>query len=359
MKFVHIADMHFDAPFTTLSKNGLSDNRRLEQRQIFQKIIQYIKQNQIEYLFICGDLYEQEYVKASTIQYINKQFLEIPQTKIYITPGNHDPYLKNSYYQQYQWNPNVTIFRGQIQKISNQNINIYGYGFEDFYQKNNLLDQIPALENNKINILLTHAQLDGSIGANQEEAYNPIAKKELKELAFDYVALGHIHKPSYQDEPNQTILYPGSPIAMGFDELGKHGMIVGEINDNKNIKIQFIPLDEKEFVEQNLSIDEISTKEELIETINQLPIQENQYYKIILIGKRNFSIHPYEIEKHLNPQIIKLKDQTQIKINLNQLAQQDSLKGIFVKNMLQKIQQAPQEQKQKLIQAMEIGLEAM
>ena len=64
MKFVHIADMHFDSPFTTLRKiEGLSDIRRLEQRKVFKKIIEYIQENRIECLFIAGDLYENDYVK--------------------------------------------------------------------------------------------------------------------------------------------------------------------------------------------------------------------------------------------------------------------------------------------------------
>ena len=38
MKFVHIADTHFDSPFVNLSdKEGLGDLRRLEQREIFSK----------------------------------------------------------------------------------------------------------------------------------------------------------------------------------------------------------------------------------------------------------------------------------------------------------------------------------
>ena len=38
MKFVHIADMHFDSPFTTLSDKGnLGEKRRIEQRKIFKK----------------------------------------------------------------------------------------------------------------------------------------------------------------------------------------------------------------------------------------------------------------------------------------------------------------------------------
>ena len=122
MKFVHIADMHFDIPFTTLNKNNFGEQRRLEQRKILKEIIEYIKQNRIEYLFICGDLYEQEYVKKSTIEYINQQFSQIPQTKIYIVPGNHDPYIKNSYYNQYNWSNNVHIFTNELQKIDNGNI---------------------------------------------------------------------------------------------------------------------------------------------------------------------------------------------------------------------------------------------
>ena len=35
MKFVHIADMHFDAPFTTLAKNELGNRRRLERKTSF------------------------------------------------------------------------------------------------------------------------------------------------------------------------------------------------------------------------------------------------------------------------------------------------------------------------------------
>ena len=58
MKFVHIADIHFDMPFTILSKNGLAEERRLDQRKAFQKMINYIKENNIELLFIAGDLYE-------------------------------------------------------------------------------------------------------------------------------------------------------------------------------------------------------------------------------------------------------------------------------------------------------------
>ena len=40
MKFVHIADIHFDIPFSSLnSSNNLGEKRRLEQRSILKKVI--------------------------------------------------------------------------------------------------------------------------------------------------------------------------------------------------------------------------------------------------------------------------------------------------------------------------------
>ena len=354
MKFVHIADMHFDIPFTTLNKKELGNTRRLEQRKIFKNIIEYIKENKIEYFFIAGDLYEHEYIRQSTIEYINELFQQIPETKIYITPGNHDPLLKNSYYNNFKWNYNVHIFGPKLEKIEEKNICIYGYGFDDFYKENNELNEIKEIDKNKINILITHSNLDGL--KNNELEYNPISNKELKQLQFDYVALGHIHKKIC----NENIVYPGSPISLGFDEQGEHGMIIGEINEeNKKIKIEFIKLDKKEFMEKEINICEIKTQEELIEKINELNLEENKYYKIILTGNRNFEINKYNIEKNiLNKNIIKIKNNTEIKIDFQKLKNENNLKGIFIKNMLEKIEKNP-EKKEEILEALEIGLNAM
>ena len=230
MNFVHIADIHFDMPFKILSKNGFAEQRRIDIKNAFEKMINYIKKNDIQYLFIAGDLYEHEYVRKSTIEYINNCFKEISDTQIYITPGNHDPYLKNSYYNNFEWNENVHIFTN-IEKICCRNINIYGYGFTDFYSK--IVELPQNLDNSKTNILIMHADLNGSTKEFGE--YNNILKSELENSKFDYIALGHIHKRNTED--NLRIIYPGSLISGGFDELGEHGMIVREYRRDKQKSI--------------------------------------------------------------------------------------------------------------------------
>ena len=50
-----------------------------------KEMVEYIKENNIPYFFIAGDLYEQDYIKKSTVEYVNQLFTEIPNTKIFIT----------------------------------------------------------------------------------------------------------------------------------------------------------------------------------------------------------------------------------------------------------------------------------
>ena len=355
MKFVHIADMHFDMPFRLLSDIAeLGEIRRLDQRKAFKKMIQYIKENEIPYLFISGDLYDHDYIRESTINYINNLFKEIPNTKIYITPGNHDPYIKNSYYETYSWNNNVKIFKGKIEKIENEEFTLYGYGFEDFYCTQSNIANIKIDNKEKVNILITHANLDGSDTQGRE--YNNITSKELKELGFDYIALGHIHKKNIEEKSN--IIYPGSTISLGFDELGTHGMVVGNIEKEK-LDLQFIKLDEKELKEIEIDISEIVTIEELLEKINEIQIQENCLYKVILMGTRNFEINTYKLIRMIEKkEIIKVKNNSKIGYDLDKIEEETTLRGIYVKEIKKQIEQTP-ENKEMLEKALEIGLEVL
>lgn len=360
MKFVHIADMHFDSPFVNLSnKEYMGELRRLEQRKVFKKMIDYIKDNNIEYLFISGDLYEHKYIKQSTIEYINKLFQEIPDTKIYIAPGNHDPFLKNSYYSKFNWSNNVKIFSNNIEKVENENVNIYGYGFTDFYCENSEIENIEIDDKEKLNILVIHGALDSS--NIEDRQYNPMKKNMLKAKGFDYVALGHIHKLDYNTEENQKIVYPGSTISLGFDELGKHGMIVGEFKE-KELNLNFVPLDEKEYKVIQLDITNMNSKEELIEKIENVDIKENEYIEIVLNGNRNFEINIYELLKLiLNDRVIKIKDKTKIGYDLDKLSNETTLRGLFIKEMKEKLgnENINEEEKEIIEKAIEIGLDVL
>ncbi len=357
MRFVHIADMHFDIPFTSLNTvENLGEKRRIEQRNAFKKVIEYIKENNIGYLFIAGDFYEHDYIRKSTLDYISKLFSEIPNCKVFITPGNHDPYIKNSYYDTYEFPDNVYIFRNsRIEKYEDENVNIYGMAFTEFFMEESPLENLVLPFSNKPNVLIAHCDLNGS--KDQEGfSYNPILESKLKALKFDYAALGHIHKNNLEN-PNR-IYYPGSTISLGFDELDEHGMIVGEITKD-SLNINFVRLDERKFEEIELKVDNFLSKEDLIDYILTLNLDDMDLYKLILVGKRNFEIDTREILRVVaRENVLKVKDCTKINYDLEELAKQKNLKGIFIKEVLDMYEKGlcTEEEYQK---AIEIGLEAM
>ena len=109
-------------------------------------------------------------------------------------------------------------------------------------------------------------------------------------------------------------------------------------------------------------MDNINSKEELIEKINSMEIKNNEYVKIILIGNRNFEINTYEILKFIeNDRIIKIKDKTKLGYDLEKLQNETTLKGLFAKEMNLKLkdENITEEEKQIIEKAIEIGFEAL
>ena len=357
MKFIHIADTHLDTNFNSLNEiKGLPEKRRLEQRKVMKKIVDYIKENEIKYFFIAGDLYEQKYIRKSTIEYINRLFEEIPNTKIFITPGNHDPYLKNSFYNTFDWNENVHIFKNNIKVIESDDCDIYGYGFTDFYCKESGIENIEIRDENKINILVIHGSLDG--GSDEYREYNPLTSSRLRNLKFDYIALGHIHKRNIEDIDNQKIVYPGSTVALGFDEIGTHGMVL--VNIEKDVlKEEFIPLDEREYRELEIDVSSCLSDEDIVEKIDSLNTNETDLYKIKLMGKKEYMINIKNIKALIEKEnIVKIKDKTTLKYDIESIAKETNIRGTFVRNLIEKYDKGIID-KETMDSAIEVGLEVL
>ncbi len=337
MKFVHIADLHFDRPFISLNGNkALSKKRKLEQKLNLQKVIDYIKENDVKFLFLSGDLYEHKFVSEDSIKFLISCINQIPQTQVFIAPGNHDPLINTSPYKKYQFPPNVHIFDSKLKHYDYGDIIIYGIGFENYYMEKTDFSAV-SLDSLKCNILVTHGTLNGASGE-----YHDIKESEISN--FDYVALGHIHQKKID---SSKIIYPGSLTSCGFDEPGEHGMVVGTIEKNEadlsyKIDYKFIKVDETEFERVTIDASDINSMPELI---SKLPSGDN-IYKIILKGDRNFDMSNIEEEiKLANPNVCAVENETHIKYDLEAIAREDTLKGVFTKKILEEIKSNPQEEK--------------
>ena len=346
MKFIHIADIHFDMPMISLKGNrDFIKKRRIEQKQAFRDVIQLAKKEKVDCLFISGDLFEQKFVEKNTIEYIISNFQLIPDVNIFISPGNHDPYIKDSPYETYSWPENVTIFKNEYGMISLDDCDIYGVGFENYEEDLNVVKDIKIEDETKVNILITHGTLNGAM-----HIYHDIKERDLKK--FDYVALGHIHDSKVDDT---RIIYPGSLISCGFDEPGKHGFVKGEITKEK-CDIVFISTECKEYKRIEFDISNISNFSEAIEKLDM----DDSYYRIILKGTKNFNVDELiDSINEMGKNICEIRDKTKFPYDFESIKKQENLKGLFTKKILDEMEDMTDEERDETLKIVEMIYQMM
>ena len=110
-----------------------------------------------------------------------------------------------------------------------------------------------------------------------------------------------------------------------------------------------------------MNISDISSKEELITRINYMEIDKNNFYKIVLKGKKDFLItEKYILDNIQWNNILRIEDETQREIDIEEISKENTLRGIFVKKILEKIEKATDTvEKEKLEDAIELVLTEM
>jgi len=116
-------------------------------------------------------------------------------------------------------------------------------------------------------------------------------------------------------------------------------MVVGEFIGN-NLNLEFVQLDRRRHEEIQIDISNIMSQEELVNHINLIELNPLNFIKIVLTGAKNFEINIIKLmELTERDNIIKIYDQSYIAEDLNVIAEEFNLKGLFVKKQMEKIQE--------------------
>ena len=157
---------------------------------------------------------------------------------------------------------------------------------------------------------------------------------------------GHIHEKKVDDT---KIIYPGCLMSIGFDELGEHGLVLGNLEKN-NITYEFKNMEYKHFQILEVDVTNLKSPEEILNLVEL----EDDIYRIVLIGERNIEIEKVkEILKTTGKNICEIRDLTHISYDYEKIAKEQNLKGYFTKKMLEELKEKP-EQKEEILKAIEI-----
>ena len=175
--------------------------------------------------------------------------------------------------------------------------------------------------------------------------------------------MGHIHKrDDIQKVGNTFYAYPGIPEGRGFDECGENGILAGEIGKNY-CKLTFEPISIRKYLNPQVDISGCTTVEEVCRNIEQACPQNNDLYKVELIGSVEpcFKIRPGIIANKLKSKYyyIKISDKTNVAKNLEIIRHENTLEGFFIDRMLRRIEETEDPEAIELLRlAMNIGLRA-
>ena len=326
VKFLHTADWHIGRKLQGL-------DLLVDQEFVFENLITEIKNINLDFLIIAGDLYDRSVPSKEATKLLQELLVKINiecNIPIFAISGNHDSRerlaIGEAWFSKHKFYLHTRLEQA-FDKISYEDADIYLLPyFEPFEAREyfedptltthnaatkRVIDEIyKNLDTNKINILVAHTFVSGGLETDSERE---ISIGTVENVAvevfdkFDYVALGHLHNPNAINE--ERLKYSGSPMAYSFSEASQiKGMRFVEVT-KESYSEEFIPLKQKrKLYNISASYEEVLTKE-----FQQSYDCKNDYFSMELSGLEGITDPLPRIKEYYpNTLILKQKRNTSI-----------------------------------------------
>lgn len=247
MKFLHIADVHLDSPFLGLSflPSELFGQIKNAIQLSFEKAVNFAIDHDVDLVLLAGDTFDSTHPTPQSKIFFANQIKRLVdrQIQVVMVLGNHDysqiddlllnesPYFK------------IIGSNEQIEQVDFMTKSQYKYRVVGFsYQHNHITEDIIAKYPPKSTLIYTiglaHAGMKQS--SVDQNNYAPFTLNEVKDLNYDYFALGHIHlRQVLSQEP--WIVYSGNLQGRHVNEKDAKGFYFGQVDEqSQNTQLQFI-----------------------------------------------------------------------------------------------------------------------
>ena len=278
IKFLHCSDIHLDTPVTGVSEEKINERRR-ELRSTFLRMMGYIRDREIDYVLMSGDIFDNEYVTGTTAEILIREFRSCPETKFIIAPGKHDHYKDNPIYTSSRLPDNCYVFSSDTLSrfdFDEDKVTVYGWAFVDGALSANPLYDKHVDDNSKINIVCGYADLDG----RSDSDCCPVSISDLKRFGADYYAFGSRHEGTdFVNLDASMYAYSGSLECMGFDEPGIGGtkfISVKYNNGELSIDAKHMLFGHLAFKTEVIDITGVDSNNEIVNRISRL-VGEKSY----------------------------------------------------------------------------------
>jgi DNA repair exonuclease SbcCD nuclease subunit len=370
---LHFADLHLDGAFTGSRLPATLARRCREQlRQTLRRIVDLAKERGANAVTVAGDLFERARLSPDTAAFLTNEFERLAPIPVFIAPGNHDTADAGSLYQRGRWPENVNIFASNrlTERPLTKEIALWSAAHLSPSERQNFLQhfQLPSSTAPRFPILLLHATLL-SAPATANHAHAPLTIENIQHAGFPLALLGHYHAAQISRAGSTVAVYPGSPEPLGFDEPGDHGVTWIELEPGVAPQIETIPLAMLRFETVEVTVDDCSHRDQLFDKIMALQKARDfskAFVRLRLVGNAPASLFldlpvlTHRIQGHFA--FVHLENLTKPSADLQQLAQEPTVRGVFVRETLSALEAettaSNSKKQQRYLDALVYGLQA-
>lgn len=275
MKLFHLADLH-------IGKQVHGVSLLPDQRYILEQVLEAVKRQRPDAVLLCGDIYDKPQIAREAEKLYDWFLTELTACgqPVLIISGNHDSAAHVGYFsdllkknQLYTTAPEFTGVREPVAlKDDHGPVHFWLMPFlkpvdvraaypEDEYPDvqtdsyHHAIGSVVAqmdVDPSERNVLLAHQFVVKNVGAGEDPGVEKTDSEVLSiggidcvgaDLfdAFDYVALGHLHRP--QKAGRETVRYSGTPLKYSFSEANdRKSITVVDLGPKGDVRLDTLPL---------------------------------------------------------------------------------------------------------------------
>ncbi len=324
MKIIHTGDVHIGSAFKGLSMEK-SAVRKAEILDGFRRLCAYAKESGVSAVLITGDLFDSNATPAHVKKEVFTAIATANPVRFFYVSGNHDD---------------------GVLSIDELPENFYRFSknhtFESYFLDEEIciagIDLKNITSNSFTNLTLSHACYNFVL--MHGDVNNEIQLSQLQNKFIDYLALGHIHKPTLKMQKldgRGRYRYCGCLEGRGFDEVGERGFFLLEVKNGALISEKFLSFSMRKTVCARVDISACESYFQLENTIlsSTDTISEKDMVKIILCGncraelRKDLSL----LTARLNGRFfaVRIEDESRIAISSTQFENDVTERGEFVR----------------------------
>lgn len=370
MKLIHTADIHLDTSFAAAGMPTAFGNRRRQSlRDVLSAVLRRAKEWPADAVLIAGDLFEHERVSRDTAAFLREQFEAIRPVPVYITPGNHNPYVLSSPYATEAWPANMHIFKTphwSSSALSSTPLTVHGFAFDGPDISHNPFAELRVPDDGRVHVALGHGSERGHQPAGKN-TYAPFDAAQLAQRGLHYAALGHFHSYTPIETDTTLVAYSGAPEGHGFDELGPRHYVEVEIDPlpggGYSTVVRPVPVARVQYAIETIDCSRLTSSHQLIEELRAIAQAAGRplILRAVLAGACTDSIRAElgAVQDAASAEFVHLdiEDQSSPSEDLDALSCEDTSLGLFVRRIRKEMQASGDPARIAVLErALEVGL---